>query len=247
MEHKCDCACCREHLEISQEAKGAELFPGAWFFDLPAASAAMVAAEGELMVYVCRRGSLRFCMEPGQSQSLHAGELAVWKTGGFLSGTIEPDESFAGFCLRFDLKKLTEQPPESLLGADVTAERLYDLYCAQEAMTRIPPDDALRGILDAFYGQSAKTARSWRRLGAQALLLWLGQRGQEAQDDSSEQVRIVHEVHAYLTQNLNTRVTIEELSHQYLMNPTTLKQVFKSVYGSSLAAHMKEHRMGRAD
>ena len=55
MEHKCDCACCREHLEISQEAKGAELFPGAWFFDLPAASAAMVAAEGELMVYACRR------------------------------------------------------------------------------------------------------------------------------------------------------------------------------------------------
>ena len=111
MEHKCDCACCREHLEISQEAKGAEPFPGAGLFDLPAASAAMVAAEGELMVYVCRRGSLRFCMEPGQSQSLHAGELAVWKAGGFLSGPIEPDESFAGFCLRFDLKKLTEQPP----------------------------------------------------------------------------------------------------------------------------------------
>ena len=144
MEHKCDCACCREHLAILQETKGTELFPGAWFFDLPAASAASVAAEGELMVYACRRGSLRFCMEPGQSQSLHAGELAVWKTGGFLSGTIEPDESFAGFCLRFDLKKLTEQPPEGLLGADVTGERLYDLYCAQEAMTRIPPDDADR-------------------------------------------------------------------------------------------------------
>ena len=109
--------------------------------------------------------------------------------------------SFAGFCLRFDLKKLTEQPPESLLGADVTAERLYDLYCAQETMTRISPDDALRGILDFFYGQSAKTALPWRRLGAQALLLWLGQRGHgnatDAPDDSSEQVRIVHEVHAY--------------------------------------------------
>ena len=68
----------------------------------------------------------------------------------------------------------------------------------------------------------------------------------QRRDDSSEQVRIVHEVHAFLTQNLDTRVTIEELSHQYLMNPTTLKQVFKSVYGASLAAHMKEHRMGRA-
>lgn len=27
------------------------------------------------------------------------------------------------------------------------------------------------------------------------------------------------------------------------MNPTTLKEVFKSVYGTSLAAHIKEHRM----
>ena len=249
MEYHCDCACCREHGAILPETKGAELFCGAWFFDLPAASAAAANGEGELMVYVCRRGSLKFIPESGQTQSLHAGELAVWKAGGFLAGTIESDESFAGFCLRFDRKRLTEQPPESLLGADVTGERLYDLYCAQEAMTRLSPDDALRGILDVFYGQHAKTALSWRRLGAQALLLHLGQRGMDAPDapdDSSEQVRIVHEVHAYLTQNLDTRVTIEELSHQYLMNPTTLKQVFKSVYGTSLAAHMKEHRMARA-
>ena len=91
--------------------------------------------------------------------------------------------------------------------------------------------------------------RAWQRLGAQALLLQLGAAqtdGDMAQEERSEQVRAVHAVHAYLTQNLETRVTIEELSKQYLMNPTTLKQVFKSVYGTSLAAHMKEHRMGRA-
>ncbi len=30
------------------------------------------------------------------------------------------------------------------------------------------------------------------------------------------------------------------------MNPTTLKTIFKSVYGTSIAAHMKEHRMEQA-
>ena len=30
------------------------------------------------------------------------------------------------------------------------------------------------------------------------------------------------------------------------MNPTTLKAVFKSVYGNSLASHIREHRMERA-
>lgn len=85
-----------------------------------------------------------------------------------------------------------------------------------------------------FYAKPAQTVRAWQRLGAQALLLQLGAvqtDGDMAQEELSEQVRAVHAVHAYLTQNLETRVTIEELSKQYLMNPTTLKQVFKSVYG----------------
>ncbi|MDE6184263.1 MAG: helix-turn-helix transcriptional regulator, partial [Lachnospiraceae bacterium] len=36
------------------------------------------------------------------------------------------------------------------------------------------------------------------------------------------------------------------LSKQYLMNPTTLKSMFKSVYGTSIAAHIKKHRMEKA-
>ena len=61
--------------------------------------------------------------------------------------------------------------------------------------------------------------------------------------EEAEQVKIIREIHDHLTEHMEQRVTIEELAHQYLINPTTLKTVFKEVYGSSLAAHMKEHRM----
>lgn len=57
---------------------------------------------------------------------------------------------------------------------------------------------------------------------------------------------MIRRVHDQLTQNLQQRVTIEELSHQFLMNPSTLKAVFKDVYGDSIAAHIREHRMERA-
>lgn len=57
---------------------------------------------------------------------------------------------------------------------------------------------------------------------------------------------IARSVHAYLMEHLEERITIEALSKQFLINPTTLKQAFKTVYGSSIAAHMKEHRMERA-
>ena len=54
---------------------------------------------------------------------------------------------------------------------------------------------------------------------------------------------VVRSVHDYLVNHLADRFTIEELAKQFLMNTTTLKKAFKTVYGMSIAAHMKEHRM----
>ena len=65
-------------------------------------------------------------------------------------------------------------------------------------------------------------------------------------DYLENQVEKIKQVHDYLTQNLSKRITIEELSKTFAMNATTLKTVFKDVYGSSIAAHIKEHRMEKA-
>ena len=62
----------------------------------------------------------------------------------------------------------------------------------------------------------------------------------------SEQVETIRNIHELLVTHLEQRFTIEALSKQYLMNPTTLKAMFKSVYGTSIAAHIKEHRMEQA-
>lgn len=61
-----------------------------------------------------------------------------------------------------------------------------------------------------------------------------------------DQVSIIKEVHRYLTENLSKRITIEEIARRFGMNPTTLKSVFKDVYGTAIAAHIKEHRMEKA-
>ncbi|MBQ9661687.1 MAG: metalloregulator ArsR/SmtB family transcription factor [Oscillospiraceae bacterium] len=65
-------------------------------------------------------------------------------------------------------------------------------------------------------------------------------------DCRADQAALIHEVHEYLLQHLDEKITIDALSRQFHMNATTLKSVFKSVYGDSLASHIKEHRMERA-
>ena len=63
---------------------------------------------------------------------------------------------------------------------------------------------------------------------------------------AAEQVRLIREIHDYLLAHMDQRITIEGLCHLYPINPTTLKEVFKDVYGTSIAAHLKEHRMEKA-
>ena len=69
---------------------------------------------------------------------------------------------------------------------------------------------------------------------------------ERAVDFQASQETIIRHVHDELTANLSERVTIEALSHKYLMNTTTLKRVFKQVYGETIAAHIKKHRMEEA-
>ncbi len=68
----------------------------------------------------------------------------------------------------------------------------------------------------------------------------------KAVDYSVSSEEIIHSIHEYLLEHIGDRITIEGLSKQFLMNPTTLKREFRKVYGNSLAAHMKEHRMEKA-
>ena len=57
---------------------------------------------------------------------------------------------------------------------------------------------------------------------------------------------IVKNIHDYLLQNLSKRISIEEVAKRFLINPTTLKKLFKELYGESVATHIKKHRMENA-
>ena len=52
----------------------------------------------------------------------------------------------------------------------------------------------------------------------------------------AEQLEVIRQVHRFLTEHLDSRITIEQLSRQFLMNPSTMKELFKEVYGSSIAS-----------
>jgi len=70
--------------------------------------------------------------------------------------------------------------------------------------------------------------------------------GDQVYPGYSEDAALIHRIHHYLTDNLSTHITIEELSAQFHINTTSLKKLFKDTYGLPIAAYMKKYRMKTA-
>ncbi len=59
-------------------------------------------------------------------------------------------------------------------------------------------------------------------------------------------IQTIGRIRDFLIGDIKSRHTIEELSSEFHINQTTLKNTFKTVYGRPIATYMKEYRIKRA-
>ena len=69
----------------------------------------------------------------------------------------------------------------------------------------------------------------------------------KSNDTYDSQIQTVNAIHSFLTENIEKRYTIEELSAMFLIIRTTLKITFKKVFGKPVATYMKEFRIKKAE
>lgn len=103
----------------------------------------------------------------------------------------------------------------------VMIEKTIEISCPEDTEKELTADAPVRLDLDAHAESSAG-------------------------DYPAEQMETIRRVHDLLTEDLSSRITIDELSRRFHMNPSSMKALFKAVYGQSIAAHIKEHRMEKA-
>lgn len=209
------------------------------------------ALDHILEIHYCHSGRITWNMGNGNSVCLGQSDFSLHTLKTCAGSVITlPSGAYEGLILRIDLKTLTDNPPELLTGTGITGQLLYNKFCKNGRITSLAGNEQTESIFSAFYNQPETLQLSYQRIKAIELLLYLSQLDNNTENQlteyRSEQIETIREIHEYLIRHLDQRITIEDLSRQYLMNPTTLKAIFKSVYDTSVAAHIKEHRMKHA-
>jgi len=196
----------------------------------------------------CNYGRLGWKIKNGHSIYVGSGDLSVHTLDSCAeSEMLLPLCYYEGIAISVDIKKIAENPLEILQDANVNGETLLKKFCKGGKITALPASDKINHIFSEIYNLPKEICIPYFKLKVQELLIFLNMldisEKKELNQYFSQQVEIIKEIHKQLTQNIDKRFTIEELSKQYLINISSLKAIFKAVYGLPLASYMKEYRI----
>lgn len=207
------------------------------------------ASDSVLEVYYCRSGRVGWNMSGGTAVYLGAGDITVHSMARCAdSAMMFPLGYSEGLSVSVDLNRLPDVCPEILREAGVQADLLRKRFCSGKP-SAIPACVELEHIFAPLFSADVSLRLPLLKLKVPELLIYLNGFRPEKKELTqyfSRQTELIKEIHRQLTEHLDRRFTIEELSRQHLINTSTLKEVFKAVYGLPIATYMKEYRVHRA-
>ncbi len=230
-----------------------DVFPGIEasfnFFLAPEVKFHHRASESVLEVYYCRSGRVGWNMRGGTAIYLGAGDAAVHSMACCANSAMMFPLGYAeGLSVSADLSKLPSVCLEILGESGVQAGRLQERFCTGKS-SAIPARSDLEHIFAPLFSVDASQRLPLLKLKVLELLIHLSSLNpskRELTQYFSRQTELIKEIHKQLTTHLEQRFTIEDLSKQYLINTSALKEVFKAVYGLPIATYMKEYRVHKA-
>ncbi|MBU9738931.1 helix-turn-helix transcriptional regulator [Diplocloster agilis] len=204
-----------------------------------------------LEINYCKAGRMGWKMNNGNTVYLGPGNYSLHTMDVCAHSVMTlPNGYYEGLTLFINLDVLSKDPPELLADTGITGEFLVRKFCKSGILPSFAGNAQTESIFSGFYEQPESFRSPYRKLKALELLLYLGKCNftvnEHLADYQADQVEIIRNIHEQLTRHVDQHFTIESLAKQYLINPTTLKTVFKAVYGNSIAAHTREHRMEQA-
>ena len=204
-----------------------------------------------IQINYCKAGQIVWEMKSKNSIYLNTGDFSLHTMKVCTDSVLTfPKDIYEGLSIYIDLQEVSGNPPELLSDSSIFETILPKIFRENDAPVFLAGNEQTERIFSAFFNQPEELKLPYQKIKTMELLLYLGKTelisSQRLFEYKTEQIRVVREIHNQLTRHMEQRITIEELSKKYLINPTTLKTAFKSIYGTSIAAHIKEHRMEQA-
>ena len=156
-----------------------------------------------------------------------------------------PNGTYQGLGIYIDLQEASDTPPELLKNFGIFETILPEKFCKDDRPIFLAGNEQTESIFSAFYNQPEILKLPYQRIKVLELLLYLSKitfiPQNKLTEYQSELIETIRKIHDRLLRRMEQRITIEELSKQYLINPTTLKKCFLSRFTGLLLPHTSKN------
>ncbi len=208
-------------------------------------------SDSILEINHCRRGRIGWSMNNDIKLYLGAGDLCIHSSNRCSHSSISlPLGYYEGIKIFADVEAFDKNLPPLLLEGGISIDSISRKFCSAEKTSVIPAGRQTESIFPVLYEVEEPLLLPYLKLKVQELFLSLSRMPAPREKDTapyfSQKAETVKQMRDFITENLDRRFTIEELSRKYLLNTSALKESFKAVYGMPIGAYMKEYRIRRA-
>lgn len=228
-----------------------KVFPGIELcyneISLPEFDSGGEGGELHLEINHCRTGRME-CRAGGDFFYLAPGDLAISLSNGSLSGSSFPTGQYEGVTIRINSKSAPRCMSCLLADVNVQPQALMEKFCPDGQCFVARSSAPVEHIFSELYSVPESIRKGYFKVKILELLLFLSgmelDRSQlEERRINPEQVQLAKRMGAYLSANMDRRVTLEELAGRLHMSQTALKSCFRQVYGESVYAYIRAQKM----
>lgn len=207
-------------------------------------------AETFLCLEHCREGRAEVPFEDGAS-FLEPGDLRIDSEVHHRGIQYFPLKHFHGITIGFEKGKAEAALKRAFPEFTIDFQKIRSKFNLKEKPYVLSEDEGIEHLFGDLYHVPSQIRKPYFQLKIAEILLYLSclevsELPEERPYFYATQVEKTRAVEKLMTENLDQNFTIADLAKRFDLSETALKNCFKSMYGNSIYAYLKEARLNRA-
>ena len=198
----------------------------------------------------CRKGRMECRMKDGCILYMGEGDLFLSMTDNHADILEFPLGYYEGVALAIDPAAADSSLPESYKKAGISISSTAQKFFQGDDCFLLKAGEYTAAFFEVIYSAPESQLPLYITLKTLELILFLSNLDTSMQSPMKvyhkSQVDVIKDVRQLLVSDLSKRYTIEQLSAEFCISQTALKNTFRDVYGVPVAAYIKAERMKSA-
>ena len=208
--------------------------------------------EGELFcIDHCREGRMEYLAREGGYSYVEAGDIKLDRRLTHTGHFEFPLSHYHGVMVSFDMAVASEALKEEMKDFPVDLRQIQQKFCPDKYPRVIRGLSSVEHIFAELYAVPEKIKMPYFKIKALELLLFL--EALEVEEEAEErpyfyktQVEKIKSMQSFLAEHMEQSFPQAELAKRFDISLTTMKNCFKSVYGTSIGDWLLQYRMNQA-